>query len=294
MRAARATRVGKLAALLIFASLAGFLASRLCRLDLGGMAIGARTFAALHPAFAAAAFSVVYVVVAALAVPIVALMTIAAGALFGPWLGVPLAVASSAVGATITMLVARYALRDWVEARFPQLKRRFDGRRGDAAALLFAARVTPALPFALVNVAAALSRMPALTFALVSRRRRAAARRDLRFGRRDDRRGAKPGRHSVAAPRRAPGARRGGAAHRTGVGRPPNATPALRRHLWAALKRDCCRRGGMGVPSRLYRRRRERGPYWGLTCRNLTAGAGCGPKATAMSRRGQTERALSR
>ncbi len=168
MRAARATRVGKLAALLIFASLAGFLASRLCRLDLGGMAIGARTFAALHPAFAAAAFSVVYVVVAALAVPIVALMTIAAGALFGPWLGVPLAVASSAVGATITMLVARYALRDWVEARFPQLKRRFDGRRGDAAALLFAARVTPALPFALVNVAAALSRMPALTFALVS------------------------------------------------------------------------------------------------------------------------------
>ena len=168
MRASWAMRGGKLAALLMVASLAGFLAWRLGRLDLSGLTAAARTLAALHPALAAAAFSLAYVAVAALAVPIVAAMTVAAGALFGPWLGVPLAAASGAVGATIMMLIARYALRDWVEARFPRLKGRFDRSGGDAAALLFAARVTPALPFALVNIAAALSRMPPLTFALVS------------------------------------------------------------------------------------------------------------------------------
>jgi uncharacterized membrane protein YdjX (TVP38/TMEM64 family) len=123
--------------------------------------------AALHTTLAAAAFFLAYVVIAALAIPVVAAMTVAAGALFGPWLGAPLAVVSSAAGATIAMLVVRYALRDRILARFPELSERFGGS-GSGAALLFAVRVTPVLPFALVNAAAGVSGMPALTFALVS------------------------------------------------------------------------------------------------------------------------------
>ena len=164
MRASRGMGAGLL---LLFASLAALLAWRDGGLDAGAMTAGARSFAALHPALAATVFSLAYVFVAALAIPVVAAMTVAAGALFGPWLGAPLAVVSSAAGATIAMLVVRYALRDRFAARFPKLSGRLEGPR-DGAAVLFAARMTPLLPFALVNAAAGVSGMPARTFALVS------------------------------------------------------------------------------------------------------------------------------
>ena len=89
--------------------------------------------------------------------------------LFGPWIGLPIAVASSVTGGTITMLAARYALRDWVEARFPDAVAHLDqGIANGGARFLFAARLMPLLPFPLVNLAAGLTRMPARMFALVS------------------------------------------------------------------------------------------------------------------------------
>jgi uncharacterized membrane protein YdjX (TVP38/TMEM64 family) len=155
------------AAALFTAGAAALIASRSFNFDVASATAGARSFAALHTALAAAGFFLAYAVITALAIPVVAAMTIAAGALFGPWLGAPLAVVSSAAGATIAMLIVRYALRDRILARFPELSKRFGGP-GSGAALLFAARVTPVLPFALVNAAAGVSGMPARTFALVS------------------------------------------------------------------------------------------------------------------------------
>ncbi len=96
-------------------------------------------------------------------------MGLAAGALFGPWLGVPLALASAVAGATVAMLIARHLLRDEVERRWPGLARRFETAAGpDGAAALFAARLMPMLPFPLVNLAAGLSAMPTRTFAAVT------------------------------------------------------------------------------------------------------------------------------
>lgn len=129
----------------------------------------ARALVAAHPLFSAFGFALLYTAVAALAVPVIWVMNVAAGALFGPWLGVPIAVASSVTGATITMLAARYALRGWVEARFPATIARFDeGAASGGARFLFAARLAPVVPFPLVNLAAGLTPMPAKTFALVS------------------------------------------------------------------------------------------------------------------------------
>jgi len=129
----------------------------------------ARTLVAQHPVLSALGFSLGYTAIAALAVPVVSAMNVAAGALFGPWVGLPIAVASSVAGATLTMLAARYALRGWVEARFPATVKRFgDGAANGGMAFLFAARLAPVLPFALVNLAAGLTRMRARTFALVS------------------------------------------------------------------------------------------------------------------------------
>lgn len=130
---------------------------------------GARALVDVHPVLCGFGFALLYTTVAALAVPVVWLLSVAAGALFGPWIGLPLAVGSGVIGGTITMLVARYALRGWVEARFPETLARFDrGVACDGARFLFAARLTPVIPFPVVNLAVGLTRMPARTFALVS------------------------------------------------------------------------------------------------------------------------------
>jgi uncharacterized membrane protein YdjX (TVP38/TMEM64 family) len=129
----------------------------------------ARALVAAHPVSALLVFSLVYTAVTALAVPVVWALSVAAGALFGPWIGLPIAVVSGVTGGTITMLAARYALRDWVEARFPAVVARFDlGVASGGARFLFAARLTPVVPFPLVNLAVGLTRMPVKTFAFVS------------------------------------------------------------------------------------------------------------------------------
>ena len=129
----------------------------------------ARALVAAHRVSAALVFSLVYTTVTALAVPAVWALSVAAGALFGPWIGLPIAVVSGVTGGTITMLAARYALRDWVEARFPEVVARFDpGVANGGARFLFAARLTPIVPFPLVNLAVGLTRMPVRTFAFVS------------------------------------------------------------------------------------------------------------------------------
>ena len=129
----------------------------------------ARTLVDAHPLLSALGFAIVYTSVAALAVPIVWVMNVLTGALFGPWIGLPIAIASSVTGATITMLAARYALRGWVKARFPTIAARLgEGAGSGGASFLFAARLAPMVPFPLVNMAAGLTPMPARTFALVS------------------------------------------------------------------------------------------------------------------------------
>jgi uncharacterized membrane protein YdjX (TVP38/TMEM64 family) len=129
----------------------------------------ARVLVAGHPLLFALGFAVLYTAVAALAVPVIWVMNVAPGALFGPWIGLTVAVASSVTGATITMLAARYALRGWVETRSPATVARFDdGAASGGARFLFAARLAPMVPFPLVNLAAGLTSMPAKTFALVS------------------------------------------------------------------------------------------------------------------------------
>jgi uncharacterized membrane protein YdjX (TVP38/TMEM64 family) len=128
-----------------------------------------RAEAEAHPALSAAAYFAFYVAFAALSMPAAWVVSVAAGALFGPWLGIPLASLSSTAGATAAMLVARYLAREAAATRFPRFAAQVDkGVARDGARWLFAARLTPVIPFFAVNVAAGLTKLPALTFALVS------------------------------------------------------------------------------------------------------------------------------
>ena len=122
-----------------------------------------------HLPVALALYFAAYLAFAALSLPGAWTISVAGGALFGPWVGLPLVLASSACGATLAMLASRYLLREAVAARFPIFVAKVDaGVAREGALWLLAARLTPAIPFFVVNLAVGLTRMPAWKFAATS------------------------------------------------------------------------------------------------------------------------------
>jgi uncharacterized membrane protein YdjX (TVP38/TMEM64 family) len=122
-----------------------------------------------HLPVALLVFFLVYVAVTALSLPAAAVLTLAAGALFGRWLGTAVASLASSVGATLAFLLSRYLFRDWVQRRFGgRLEAINRGIERDGAYYLFTLRLVPAVPFFLVNLGMGLTRMPARTFLWVS------------------------------------------------------------------------------------------------------------------------------
>lgn len=121
------------------------------------------------PLLAGAVFFAIYVAVAALAIPGAAIMTVAAGALFGLAGGTVLVSFASSVGATLSFLASRFVLRDAIQARFGgRLKAFNEGIARDGPFYLFTLRLVPVFPFFLVNLLAGLTAMPARTFYWVS------------------------------------------------------------------------------------------------------------------------------
>ncbi len=120
-------------------------------------------------ALAIAAYALVYVAAAALSVPGAALLNMAGGALFGFWIGLVAASFASSVGALLAMLVARFLLRDLVQARFgARLATVNAGMQRDGAFYLFALRLLPIFPYFMINAVMGLTQIRALTYYWVS------------------------------------------------------------------------------------------------------------------------------
>jgi pyruvate/2-oxoglutarate dehydrogenase complex dihydrolipoamide dehydrogenase (E3) component/uncharacterized membrane protein YdjX (TVP38/TMEM64 family) len=122
-----------------------------------------------HPAGTVAVFFAIYVGVAALALPGAALLTLAAGAIFGlAWGGVIVSFASS-IGATLSFLLCRFVMRDWVRQRYASRLQAVDrGIEREGAFYLFTLRLIPAAPFFVVNVLMGLTGLRTWTFYWVS------------------------------------------------------------------------------------------------------------------------------
>lgn len=122
-----------------------------------------------NPAGMILGFFAVYVAVTALSIPGAAVMTLAAGAIFGLVVGTVIVSFASSVGATLAFLVARYVLRDSIRQRFGRrLKAIDEGVEKDGAFYLFAMRLVPAFPFFVVNLVMGLTSLKTVTFYLVS------------------------------------------------------------------------------------------------------------------------------
>ncbi|ASJ92134.1 FAD-dependent oxidoreductase [Porphyrobacter sp. CACIAM 03H1] len=133
------------------------------------LAAGTAAFQRDNPLVVVAGFFLAYVVVTAASFPGAAIMTLAAGALFGVVWGTVIVSFASTIGATLAFLSSRYVLRDSIEARFGErLKAINAGLERDGAFYLFSLRMIPVFPFFMVNLVMGLTRIRTLTFMWVS------------------------------------------------------------------------------------------------------------------------------
>ena len=124
---------------------------------------------AASPATTLAIFFAAYVAVTGLLLPGAAVMTLAAGALFGVVTGTVLVSFASTLGATLAFLASRHVLRDAVRARFPSHVATIDGGVArEGSFYLFTLRLVPVVPFAVINPAMGLTAMRTSTYAWVS------------------------------------------------------------------------------------------------------------------------------
>lgn len=128
-----------------------------------------QTWTSAHPWQAAGGFLLLYVLVTGLSLPGAAVLTLAAGAIFGLVEGTVLASFASTVGATLAFLASRFVFRDALRARYGERLRTFDeGIARDGGFYLFTLRLVPVFPFFLINLLAGLTSLPARTFYWVS------------------------------------------------------------------------------------------------------------------------------
>jgi dihydrolipoamide dehydrogenase len=121
------------------------------------------------PLVASLLFLLFYITITAVSLPGAAIMTLAAGAVFGFWWGLVMVSFASTIGATLAMLVARFVLRAQVEKRFAQQIAAINqGIDREGAFYLFTLRLVPIVPFFVINLAMGLTSIRPRTFYLVS------------------------------------------------------------------------------------------------------------------------------
>lgn len=110
-------------------------------------------------------FFLVYVAVAGMGLPAAAIMTVAAGAIFGFWTGFVMVSFASTIGATIAFLLTRYLFHDAVQRKFgDKLVKLNAGIEREGAMYVFSLRLVPFIPFFVINSVLALTKLKAVTF----------------------------------------------------------------------------------------------------------------------------------
>jgi len=122
---------------------------------------------AAHTSGFAAAFILAYIVQTAFSLPGAAILSLAAGVIFGVLPGAVYVVTAATIGAILAFLASRTLLREWVMEKFGERMGGIDrGLRENGLSYLLFLRLVPAFPFFLVNLACGVTGLPLRTYAL--------------------------------------------------------------------------------------------------------------------------------
>lgn len=122
-----------------------------------------------EPVTTSITFFLLYIIITGLSLPGAAILTLAAGAIFGVLWGTVIVSFASTIGATLAFLFSRYLFRDAIQGRFAdKLSAINKGMDEEGAFYLFTLRLVPIFPFFIINLVMGLTPIKALTFFLVS------------------------------------------------------------------------------------------------------------------------------
>lgn len=122
-----------------------------------------------HPFTTAAIFFGVYMGYVALSLPGSVILSLAAGAIFGTWLGSAMVSFASTFGALLAFWFARFVFLDFIQRNWgKKLHPINETFRKEGISYLFTLRLVPLFPFFLINLAMGLTPIPARTYFWVS------------------------------------------------------------------------------------------------------------------------------
>ena len=122
-----------------------------------------------EPLTTTVSFFFLYVMITGLSLPGAAILTLAAGAIFGLLWGTVISSFASTIGATLAFLFSRYLFREAIQGRFADKLRAINkGMQEEGAFYLFTLRLVPIFPFFIINLIMGLTPIRILTFFLVS------------------------------------------------------------------------------------------------------------------------------
>jgi uncharacterized membrane protein YdjX (TVP38/TMEM64 family) len=95
------------------------------------------------------------------------ILTVSAGAIYGFWFGSALVLMGNGLGSVLSLLITRLFLRKWVQKKInqhPKLKAIERAVAEDDWRLVFLTRLSPIMPFSLINYSLGVTRIPAWRF----------------------------------------------------------------------------------------------------------------------------------
>ena len=98
-------------------------------------------------------------------------LTFAAGAVYGFWLGTLLVLVGNGLGSLLCLLLTRYLFRKWASRLFKKSRKLnavADAVQHDGWKIVFLTRLSPMMPFSLINYALGLTKLSAWRFLLAT------------------------------------------------------------------------------------------------------------------------------
>ena len=118
---------------------------------------------------AVALFAIIYTLCTALSLPVAGVLTIGAGAIFGPVIGVPLVAVCATLGGVVPFMVVRKKLHGYIVRRYPKATRVLVAELDRSGSMyLLGARLAPVFPFYLVNAISGLSNLSLRAYVLAT------------------------------------------------------------------------------------------------------------------------------